>query len=104
MQISELIERTMAVVSLFDQVEPRHWGVEAMVVELCGEVGTLSDSVMIKEGYRELRDGTKLDIEDDIADIIFMIIRIANYYDINLEESYQRMLDETREKLEKRLG
>ncbi len=104
MEFSTLIHKTKEVIALYSQVETRPWGVEAMCVELCGEIGTLAESIMIKEGYRPIRDGTEIDLDDDIVDIVFMLIRIADYYNINLEESYRKMLDETRQKIERRIA
>jgi NTP pyrophosphatase (non-canonical NTP hydrolase) len=103
MKVSEMVEMTREITALFDKVVPRPWGIEAMVTELVGEVGTLADEVMIKEGYRPLREGDNLNLEDDLVDIIFMLIRIADYYSIDLERAYTRMIDETRRKLEKRI-
>ena len=57
---------------LFGQTNQRQWTIETMMVELQAEVGTLSDSVMIKEGYRPIRDGDELDLADDLADVLFL--------------------------------
>ena len=103
MQISEMVTMSRQLIALFQKVEPRPWGVEAMLTELAGEVGTLADSVMIKEGYRRLRDGDTLNLEDDVADVLFMLIRIAEHYQINLEATYTQMVETTQAKLEKRL-
>lgn len=103
MQVSEMVTATRQLIMLFQKVEPRPWGIEAMMTELAGEVGTLADSVMIKEGYRQLRDGDTLDLEDDLADVLFMLIRIADHYHINLETTYMQMIQSTQAKLEKRL-
>jgi NTP pyrophosphatase (non-canonical NTP hydrolase) len=99
MKVSELVEQTRQVTRLFDGVVPREWGIEAMVTELTGEVGTLADEIMIKEGYRAPRNGDPIDIADDIVDILFMLVRIADYYAVDLDEAYQKMIDGTREKL-----
>ena len=104
MSIAEMIKKTSDIIELFKQIEPRVWGVEAMAVELSAEVGTLTDTIMIQEGYRKLRPGTSIDLEDDIADILFMLIRIANHYGIDLEKAYRTVLVETRQKLEARLA
>jgi NTP pyrophosphatase (non-canonical NTP hydrolase) len=74
-----------------------------MVTELVGEVGTLADSIMIQEGHRPSRNGSRVDLEDDIVDIMFMLIRIADHYDIDIENAYKKMIKQTRRKLEDRL-
>lgn len=102
MQVSEMVSMTREITRLFDKIVGE-WDINVMVTELTGEVGTLADSIMIKEGYRPSRDGDDIDLEDDIVDVVFMLIRIADYYDIDLESAYRSMIDQTRRKLEKRL-
>ena len=102
MNVSEMIEMTRDITRLFDEaVGP--WDVSVMVTELVGEVGTLADSIMIQEGHRPSRNGGRVDLEDDIVDIMFMLIRIADHYDIDIENAYEKMIKQTRRKLEDRL-
>ena len=99
MNFSEFVKITRELIKLFEKIEPRSWSVEAMATELAGEVGTLCDSIMIRENFRSQELNRKIDIEDDIADILFMLIRIADYYEIDIENEYKKMINETKEKL-----
>ncbi|GHP00748.1 hypothetical protein KSF_107950 [Reticulibacter mediterranei] len=102
MKISEMVARTRDVTSLFDKlVGP--WDPTVMMTEMAGEVGTLADSIMIREGHRPPRDGVDVDLEDDIVDVLFMLVRIADHYGIDLERTYQIMILEVQQKLEHRL-
>jgi NTP pyrophosphatase (non-canonical NTP hydrolase) len=101
MQISDMVERTREVTALFDEVVPRTWGIEAMMVELVGEVGTLADEIMLQEGYRRTRSADRLRLEDEVVDVLFMLVRVADYYGIDLDEAYVTMLDKTEAKLRK---
>lgn len=103
MQISDMVRMTREITNLFDK-EVGEWDIPVMLTELTGEVGTLADSIMIKEGYRHPRNEEHIDLEDDIVDVLFMLIRIADHYHINLENSYKEMIHHTREKLEARLN
>jgi NTP pyrophosphatase (non-canonical NTP hydrolase) len=103
MSISELITLTREIIVLFEKVELRPWGIETMMNELTGEVGTLADTIMITEGYRQARPTDTPDLQDDIADILFMLIRIADHYHIDLEAAYRQMIAETRGKLQQRI-
>jgi NTP pyrophosphatase (non-canonical NTP hydrolase) len=98
-----MILLTRTITRLFDKlVGP--WNSNIMVTELVGEVGTLADSIMIREGHRPPRESSDtIDLEDDVVDVLFMLIRIADHYDIDLEQAYKNMILETREKLEQRL-
>ncbi len=84
---------------LFGQTNQRQWTIETMMVELQAEVGTLSDSVMIEEGYRPIRDGDELDLADDLADVLFLVLLVADHYKIDLDRAYRTMIGLTRAKL-----
>jgi len=99
MTLLELIELTNDTFKRFEAINKRKWGVEAMLAELTSEVGTLADSVMILEGYRTKRKAQTIDLDDDICDILFILLYIANYYKIDFESAYLRMLNETNLKL-----
>jgi NTP pyrophosphatase (non-canonical NTP hydrolase) len=98
-----LLAQTREVSHLFDQlVGP--WTPAVMMSELAAEVGTLADSIMITEGHRPPRpEAVPLDLADDVADVLFMLLRIADYYSIDLHEAYISMLTSTRECLEQQL-
>ena len=100
---NNLIEQTRELQRRFDLVNSRVWTIESYVIELLGETGSLADSIMLKENYRPTRAGQKpVNIGDDIVDIIFILVNIADHYGIDLEESYKEMLRITDEKLSQR--
>jgi len=91
----ELIEITKKVIQEFDKVEQRPWGVEATMIELMKQVGDLAKHVMVFEKYylqkREKDPNyktTKDDVADELADILYCLVRIAEHYGIDLEEAY----------------
>lgn len=103
MTFEELIKQTKELDKRFSALNKRKWTIEAYIVELLGETGTLADSIMIKENYRQLRAGQEeLDLADDIVDIMFILINIADHYNIDLEKAYKEMLRVTDEKLARR--
>lgn len=79
-------------VSRFEKIEGKPWGVEGAVIELAKQVGQLSALVMNREGYyyaeREKEDdtykSTNDDIADELADVMFALVRIADHYGIDL--------------------
>jgi NTP pyrophosphatase (non-canonical NTP hydrolase) len=99
MTVKELIDRTEETLQRFRSVEKRPWTPEACMTELMAEAGTLADSIMIREGYRSRGGDHKVDLEDDISDVLFMLIMICQHYGIDLEKAYRRMLDDTDAKL-----
>ena len=91
----ELIELTRKVARGFDARERRPWTVEALMIELMKQIGDLSRHLMVAEGYylanRDTDPSyatTKADIADELADILYCVIRIAGHYGIDLEEAY----------------
>jgi NTP pyrophosphatase (non-canonical NTP hydrolase) len=103
MEVSEMIAMTREITRLFDKLVGK-WNSSVMVTELVGEVGTLADSIMIHDGHRPPRENSEaINLEDDVVDVLFMLIRIADHYDIDLEQAYKNMIQETHEKLERRL-
>lgn len=79
-------------ISRFQKIEGRPWGVEGAVIELSKQVGQLAALVMNREGYY-YSDRDKLNanytstndkIADELADIMFAVVRIADHYGIDL--------------------
>jgi len=95
----EIINKTTELINKFKEIEKRNWGVEATMIELSKQVGELSKNIMAFEGYYiPARDSkpeyqtSKEKIADELFDIIFCIIRIADHYKIDLEKEYLKQL------------
>ncbi|MDD5605801.1 MAG: MazG-like family protein [Patescibacteria group bacterium] len=94
LSFKETIDLTRQVINRFKEIEGRPWGIEGAMIELSKQVGQLSRLVMSYEGYyfpnRENLDkqyeSTKEKIGDELSDIFYAIVRIADHYDINLEQ------------------
>lgn len=69
-------------------------GIHGAMIELSKQVGDLSKWVMIKEQYYAMDGNMPANINehigDELADIFAQIIRIADYYNIDIEESHIR--------------
>ena len=97
----EVVRKTTDVIEAFQKVEQRDWGVEGNMIELMKQVGQLSQNVMVFEKYYlAIRDenpiynkASKDEIANELSDILFMTIRIANHYGIDLEEAHIKELD-----------
>lgn len=91
---NELVEQTREMISQFQKIEQKTWGVEGAMIELSKQVGELSKHVMIQEKYylksRENQSEyktTRQKIADELFDIWFCLIRIADYYKLNFEQT-----------------
>jgi NTP pyrophosphatase (non-canonical NTP hydrolase) len=94
---AELVAINRAVVAAFDQAERRQWSIEVTALELAKQVGDLSRRILSAEGYylpdRDHRPeyaGQIDDIGDELADILYCLIRISDHYGIDLEDAHLR--------------
>ena len=76
--LAEVIVLKRASMRVFSLVEPKKWGPEACFMELAKQTGELTD--LIQKG------STPHQIGDEIADVINAIIRLADVYQLALEE------------------
>ena len=92
-RFQQLIQQTRGMVAKFEKIEQRQWGVEGSMIELSKQVGDLSKRVMVAENYylksREADpeyQTTSEKIADELFDIWFCLVRIADYYKIDFEK------------------
>lgn len=92
-------------ISRFQKIEGREWGIEGAVIELTKQVGQLSALIMNREGcyYSErekegvAHEATNDNIADELADIMFAVVRISEYYNIDLlQTNLKTRIDEDR--------
>lgn len=88
---SEMEDMYREVVARFSKIEMREWKAEGAMIELSKQVGELAKQVMTKEKYYALEGGVP-DIDErlgnEMADVIAQVMRLADYYGINLEEAF----------------
>lgn len=96
----EVVDKSLEVIREFEEVEKKKWGVEGAMIELIKQVGELAKNIMMFEGYYMAgRDSlpeyqtSKDKIADELADILLMVIRIADCYVIDLEKEHMKQLD-----------
>jgi NTP pyrophosphatase (non-canonical NTP hydrolase) len=96
----DVIDESLKVISEFKKVEKKQWGVEGTLIELSKQVGELAKNVMMFEGYYMAgRDvlpeyqTSREKITDELSDILFMTIRLADHYGIDLEKEHFKQLE-----------
>ncbi|MHB8904013.1 MAG: nucleoside triphosphate pyrophosphohydrolase family protein [Patescibacteria group bacterium] len=106
----EIIQKTNEVIKAFEKVEQRKWGAEGSMIELMKQVGELSKNVMMLENYYlaeknndpNFNKASKDEIGNELSDIFFMLVRIANHYGVDLETTHLKELDLALRYLEKK--
>lgn len=95
MTFQQMIAITREVIAAFDRAEQRPWTVEVSMIELTKQVGDLAKRIMTAE-QRYLPDRAERsdyrasvdDIGDELADIFYCVIRIAEHYNVDLERAH----------------
>lgn len=84
-------KRCTEAVKRFHKIELQEWKAEGAMIELVKQVGELAKQVMIKERYYAL-EGEVPDVDarlgNEMADVIAQIMRLADYYKIDLEKAF----------------
>lgn len=87
----EMEEMYREVVKRFNKIELQEWCAEGAMIELSKQVGELAKQVMIKEKYYAL-EGEAVDVDvrlgNEMVDVIAQVMRLADYYNIDLEQAF----------------
>lgn len=88
---AEMEEMYKEVVKRFNKIELQEWRAEGAMIELSKQVGELAKQVMVKERYYAL-EGDVNDVDErlgnEMADVIAQVMRLADYYKIDLEKAF----------------
>ncbi len=77
------------------QFDPAYWPALEQYAQLNEEVGELGRILIHKYGHKKLKENeNEFSIGEELADVLFPIICIANREGINLQESWKKMVDE----------
>jgi NTP pyrophosphatase (non-canonical NTP hydrolase) len=94
MTFHEAIQLYRDIYKRFEKVEGKPWGINGATIELSKQVGDLAKLIMIKENYYatcvKKPDNLNVKIGDELADILGQIIRIADFYNIDLESAHKQ--------------
>ncbi len=88
---TELEEMYREIVKRFNKIELQEWNAEGAMIELSKQVGELAKQVMIKEKYYALESDV-CDVDErlgnEMADVIAQVMRLADFYKIDLEKAF----------------
>lgn len=88
---AEMQEMYRDVVKRFNKIELQEWKAAGAMIELSKQVGELAKQVMLKEKYYAF-EGDEAEINErlgnEMADVIAQVMRLADYYNIDLEQAF----------------
>jgi len=88
---AEMQEMYRNVVKRFNKIELQEWKAAGAMIELSKQVGELAKQVMLKEKYYAF-EGDEAEINErlgnEMADVIAQVMRLADYYNIDLEQAF----------------
>jgi NTP pyrophosphatase (non-canonical NTP hydrolase) len=75
------------------QFEEGYWPPLSMLAAVVEETGELAREINDKEGFKKKRspENSKLNLE--LADLLFSIVCIANYYHIDLDDAFKEVME-----------
>jgi NTP pyrophosphatase (non-canonical NTP hydrolase) len=77
-----------------NQFEEGYWPPLSMLASLVEEVGELAREINAREKIKKKKETEpEKDIGLEMADILFSLICLANYYGIDLEEKFKKVVE-----------
>ena len=74
------------------QFEEGYWPPLSMLAALIEEVGELAREINHLEGHKKKRLANEADLNLELADVLFSLVCIANYYHVNLDEAFDAVI------------
>jgi len=76
-----------------NQFEEGYWPPLSMLAAVTEEVGELAREINHLEGYKKKRNGGNSDLGLELADALFTLVCIANYYHVDLDEAFKAVME-----------
>jgi len=104
MELKELSKRALEIRKLYAKLEEdkygKQWTTSQIMEGFVGDVGNLIKIVMAKNGVREIKDMDEK-LKHELSDCLYCILVLAKEYNIDIENSFLKTMDELENRLEK---
>lgn len=95
MDFKQIIQRALEVREKYAVLEKKkygkEWTKEQIVQGFIGDVGDLTKLVMAKEGIRQIENVDEK-LAHELTDCLWSLLVIANKYDIDIEDSFLKVM------------
>jgi len=96
MTYQELLQAAVRVREKYNQLNARDhggaWDGDKLMAGFVGDVGDLSKIIMAKGGYRAM-DDVDAKLQHELADCLWSILVLANYYNVDLEHQFAQSME-----------
>ncbi len=75
-----------------------YWSPLSMLSAIMEEVGEVAREINNLEGFKPIKKGKKADLVEELGDLLFSIICLANYYDIELNDAVLKSIEKFSER------
>lgn len=100
--LQDLLKRAQEIRAKYDELNARdgqrNWDASDYAEGFVGDVGDLMKLVMAKEGKR-WGENVDAKLRHELSDCLWSLLIIADYYDIDLEQSFVETMSQLEEKL-----
>lgn len=104
MEFDNLINRAMAVRAQYAELEQKRYGAtwtnEELALGFVGDVGDLAKLAIAQNGRRDIPDSREK-LAHELADCLWSVIVLAQAYQIDLEQSFLKTMDELETQLKR---
>ncbi len=76
-----------------NQFEEGYWPPLSMLAALMEEAGEVAREINHIEGYKKKRTPDRTALNLEIADLLFSLVCIANYYHVDLDRAFREVMD-----------
>ncbi len=99
MDLKSAQERSKAVNKKFMQARNMEWKPEVMLTDMAEEVGELANAILVERGFKS-KNRKRADIMDSLCDVLFDIFMLAEYYGIDMQTEYGKVLEQTKKRID----
>jgi len=107
MTYQELLESAVRVREKYNQLNARDhggaWDGDKLMAGFVGDVGDLSKIIMAKSGHRSMDDVDEK-LEHELADCLWSVLVLANYYKVDLENTFVKSMNDLEARVDTELS
>ncbi|MBX4210932.1 hypothetical protein KW783_03105 [Candidatus Parcubacteria bacterium] len=100
LNFDKLIRQAYTLIRAFAEHDPKPWSTTVKTLDLMADSGKIAALVLEAEGYKDKKSEDTL--PEELATLFFIILDIAQDYQIDFKESFASFLEKTEQQLTKK--